>query len=134
MDRRLCLNCRQPAFSCFCSVLSPLDPKIEFVILIHPLEARRRIATGRMTHLMLENSRLLEGHDYSGDARVDEIVNDPARHCVILYPGRLSTDITHFSKDERASLFPNDKRLTVFVIDGTWNSARKTAHLSRNLH
>jgi DTW domain-containing protein YfiP len=49
--RKICLTCRQPDFSCFCEWLRPFDPKIDFIILTHPIEQQRRIATGRMSHL-----------------------------------------------------------------------------------
>lgn len=134
MDRRLCLRCRQPAFSCFCENIRTFDPKIKFVILIHPLEARRRIATGRMSHLCLENSELIEGHDFSENQKVTSIIEDPANQCFLLYPGHLSTDITGWSLEDKATLIAPQKRLTLFVVDGTWGTARKMVHLSRNLH
>src|SRR4051812_27006509 len=49
--RTFCWDCRQPDFSCYCAWLKPFDPGIQFVILTHPVEYFRRIATGRMSHL-----------------------------------------------------------------------------------
>lgn len=107
---------------------------MKFVILIHPLEVKRRIATGRMSHLILQDSHLVQGEDYTDDKEVNAILEDPTLHPVILYPGRSSTDLSAMAPNERASLFPASKRLAVFVIDGTWNTARKMMHVSRNLH
>lgn len=131
--RRLCLNCRQPDFRCYCAHLKPFDPEIKFVILIHPLEMKRQIATGRMTHLSLKNSELILGYDYSQNERVTEIVNDPAYHSVVLYPGPSSVNMTSLLPAEREDIFPKQKKLVIFVIDGTWNTARKTIRLSENL-
>src|SRR4051812_16899541 len=95
--RKLCTKCLQPDFSCYCHWLNPVDPNIDFVILIHPIEFRKRIATGRMCYLSLQRSRLLMGCDYSNNAVVNEVVNDPARHCVMLYPKGQSKNLSNMS-------------------------------------
>lgn len=132
--RVLCVNCLQPEFACYCAHIRKFDPQIEFAILIHPLEFKRRIATGRMSHLCLEHSHLLMGCDFSQDIRVNTLLANPALHCAILYPGRGSANFTPMSYRERAAFFPSRKKLVIFVIDGTWNTARKMLRLSHNLH
>ena len=123
--RSLCPSCLQPAFGCYCRGLRPVDPRIRFIVLIHPLEARRRIATGRMSHLCLSNSLLIRGEDYTGNRAIDAVVSDPGVHSVVLYPGPTSLDLSRIPADARTALFPADKKLAVFVIDGTWWTARK---------
>lgn len=105
---------------------------MKFVVLIHPIERRRRIATGRMSHLCLENSELIIGEDYSHDPKVNSILKDPNYHPVMLYPGVGSTDISELAAHDRSAIFPQNKKLAVFVIDGTWNTARKMVR-SQNL-
>jgi len=131
--RQLCLTCMQPDFSCFCTWLKPFNCKIEFIILTHPIEFQRRIATGRMSHLSLKNSRLIVGHDYTKNKELNQLLADPGLHCVMLYPGRLASNLTPMSRQERSDLIPPRKRLAVIVIDGTWSTARKMVHLSQNL-
>ncbi|MES2856299.1 MAG: tRNA-uridine aminocarboxypropyltransferase [Bdellovibrionota bacterium] len=126
----MCSKCFQPSQGCYCSGLSTFDSGIEFIILIHPAERRRRIASGRMSHLMLENSRLIAGEDFSGRREVDEIIADS--RSVILYPGPTSVNLTAMSTAERGSLFSDSTKLNVFVIDGTWSTARKMIR-SKNL-
>lgn len=87
-----------------------------------------------MAHLILKNSRWIMGHDYSNDAEVNALVGDPTRHCVMMYPGKLSTNITHLKPEERFDLFPEGKTPTVFVVDGTWATARKMVRLSTNIN
>ena len=128
--RGLCLRCLRPHLTCYCSELKPFDPKIRFVILIHVREAQKRIATGRITHLSLENSLLLHGYDYSEDPRVNALIDCERNHCVVLYPGKNSANLT---VQPEARNFPPDRELVVFVIDGTWVTARKTMSRSRNL-
>lgn len=132
--RDLCNRCVQPVFSCYCKHVQRFDSNIQFVILIHPIEVRRRIATGRMAHLCLENSHLIAGQDYTQDETVNQILQDPNNHCVILYPGRFSKNLSPMTEPERAQLFPRGKKLTIFVIDGTWATARRTIRQSTNLN
>ena len=132
--RELCWNCRQPNTGCYCSLIKRFDPKIKFVILIHHVEERRRIATGRMSHLCLENSELIVGQDYSLNDRVNDILDDTTLSPVILYPGRNATDITTGQDTPSNSLiFKPGKTPVVFVIDGTWATARKMIRQSQNL-
>lgn len=131
--RQLCEQCLQPDFSCYCNSIEAFDPGIQFVILIHPIELRRRIATGRMSHLSLQNSKLIMGQDYSQNAQVNALVQDPTLQPLILYPGPQSTNLTPLSGLERRGLLKTGLRPVIFVIDGTWATARKMMRLSDNL-
>lgn len=133
--RELCRSCRQPGFACYCPELRPFHSDIHFAILIHPIESRRRIATGRMSHLTLQNSSLIEGQDYRQNAKVNALLEDPANDCRILYPGPRATDLGAMPAEERRQTLtpaPN-RRLVIFVIDGTWATARKMMRQSENL-
>lgn len=130
--RELCPTCRQPKSGCYCSQIHPFDPNIKFVILIHPIEEHRRIATGRMCHLSLKNSELISGHNFTHNSRVNEILNDLTLSPVILYPGKNSIDIS--LKSQNQTVFQTGKKPVIFVIDGTWTTARKMIRLSENLH
>lgn len=131
--RTMCKTCMCPEFSCYCEAIQKFDPVIQFVILIHPIEYSRRIATGRMSHLVMEGSHLIKGQDYSENKKVNELVNDPNNYPVILYPGKLSTNLSSLGASEKTLLFPKDKKITFFVIDGTWATARKMIRQSVNL-
>lgn len=132
--RTICMTCMQPNFSCYCEHIQRFDPKIKFVILIHPIEVRRRIATGRMSHLILENSEFVAGQDYTHNAKVNQILKNPKTQPFILYPGRQSLDISNVACEKNEDfIFNSDQIPTLFVIDGTWATARKTMRLSENL-
>jgi DTW domain-containing protein YfiP len=131
--RELCTKCLQPEFGCYCPHVQRFDPKITFAILIHPIEVKRRIATGRMSHLCLEKSHLIMGQDYSNDPRVNRLLEDCRYHPVILYPGVNSQNLTRLAPQERRELFPSEKELLIFVVDGTWATARKMMRQSQNL-
>ena len=129
-----CLTCLQPVFTCYCAHVRRFDAQIKFVILIHRLEVRRRIATGRLSHLCLHDSNLIMGYDYSQNLALNSLLEDPQYHPVILYPGRASTNISGADDDECRALFPQGKKPLIVVIDGTWNTAKKMLRRSRNLH
>lgn len=131
--RVLCYNCLQPDFSCYCKHVTAFDPQINFVILMHPIESRRRIATGRMAHLCLKQSHLLVGQTFGKNARVQKLIDEPEYHCMALYPGPTALNLSGLSLDQRANIIPKDKKLRIFVIDGTWNTARTTMNQSENL-
>lgn len=131
--RCICSTCFQPDFSCYCSQIHNFDPKINFVILIHPVEVKRRIATGRMSHLCLKNSYLIKGQNYSGNSLVDGLIQDSEYHSVMLYPGASSKNISLTFENEKKNLFPQDKKLRIFVLDGTWATAKKMLKHSENL-
>ncbi len=131
--RQICRNCLQPKQWCYCNELQPFDCKMTFVILLHPLELRRRIASGRMSHLMLKNSHLILGHNYSDDVKVNQLLANPDYFPVILHLGENSINLSNLSEDQKVKLCPADKQILIFVVDGTWNTASKTVRLSRNL-
>lgn len=132
-ERGLCTQCLRPPLTCYCRFVQRFDPRIRFVILIHGREAQKRIATGRLAHLCLEDSLLWQGYDYTNDARVNKILADESYQPMVLYPGEGSTNLTALPLAERRQLLPPGKKPLVFVIDGTWITARKTMQRSGNL-
>jgi DTW domain-containing protein len=132
-SRAYCVKCLQSTKTCYCKHIKPFDPKIHFVILTHTRERQKRIGTGRMAHLCLENSTLIEGYDFQNCQRVNAILQNSSIHSVILFPGENSLDIGNCSRDEKATLFPKSKSLAVFVLDGTWSTAPKILQQSKNL-
>jgi DTW domain-containing protein len=132
--RSLCLNCRKASVTCYCHRVRAFSSEPEFVILIHQEEARRGIATGRMAHLCLKNSTLVRGVDFSKNETVNRILEDPNVYPVVLYPGPTAVNLSQIPAAARPRLFPSGKRLVIFVIDGTWSTARKMRRYSQNLH
>ncbi len=133
--RNCCASCLQPRLACYCDKIQYFDPHIEFVILIHPIEVRRRIATGRMAHLCLQGSHLISGEDFTENERVNELLGEPEGdvHSVILYPGRQALNLSEQSFAVRQSVLRAGRKLRIFVIDGTWATAKKMLRKSHNL-
>ena len=131
--RELCFTCLQPLRTCYCAHVRPFDPNLKFVILIHPLEVRRRIATGRMSHLCLQGSHLLMGYDFTYNSTLNDLLADPCHYPVVLYPGRNSVNLTSLTPPQRRNIFPPGREPLILVIDGTWGTAKKMLRRSRNL-
>lgn len=131
--RASCNTCRQSKFNCYCDHVHQFDPHMHFVILTHPIEVQRRIATGRMSHLCLKNSHLIVGEDFSDHALVKQLIEHPDHQAVMLYPGQDSVNLSALQGEQRAAPFARDKKLVVFVIDGTWATARKMVRFSKNI-
>jgi DTW domain-containing protein YfiP len=131
--RLWCRRCRRPSGGCYCSLIAAFDSDPRFVILTQPREARHRFGTGRMAHLCLRNSLLLEGVDFSEDERVNDELHRPDSFPVLLYPGKDSINLSRQTRAERQELIPAGRKLAVIVLDGTWKSVRKMIRLSQNL-
>lgn len=131
--RELCFACWRPKNFCYCPKIRPLTLPFHFAILIHTLEEKRPIATGRMAHLCLKNSSLIEGENFSQDPQVNGLLDNPAYDPVVLYPGADSKNLSTMAKNEKDKIFKPGKTPLIFVIDGTWNTARKTMGKSENL-
>lgn len=132
--RQICFQCLRPSQHCFCHLIEKIHTRIKFVILIHPLERRRKIATGRMAHLCLANSELIVGSDFTLNNKVNQILANTNNQPMILYPGVNAINLSEPQKISNTSnLFQKDKTPVIFVIDGTWSTARKTMKKSSNL-
>jgi DTW domain-containing protein YfiP len=131
--RKNCSVCGFSKKTCYCHLIKSFDSKIIFAILIHKLEIERKIATGMLSHLILKNSYLVPGHDYTNDETVNQLIDNSQNHCVVLYPGDNSIDLSRLSNEEKTKIVPSGKQLVVIVIDGTWRTAKQTMRLSKNL-
>ena len=114
--------------------MQKISTKLKIIILIHPLERRRKIATGRMAHLCLPNSELIEGDDFTNHVKVNQIIENPNNHSMVLYPGIDAVNLTDAKSSQSSPLlFPEGKTPVLFIIDGTWSTAKKTMKTSLNL-
>jgi DTW domain-containing protein YfiP len=94
---------------------------------MHPKEARQRTGTGRMTHLLLRNSDLFVGIDFTQDERIKALLTDPSLVPMILFPCPVATALV-------GAVTKADWRIPlIFVLDGTWYTARRILAESPNL-
>lgn len=129
MPRKYCYHCYRPQQNCFCPFIKPFDTFTHFSFLMHPKEARKqKTGTGRLAQLCLNNSHLFIGEDFSGNQDINRLLANKSYYPLILFPGKNAINISQ----EQITL-PEGKTPCVFVIDGTWRSAKKVLRLSRNL-
>lgn len=129
--REYCHVCKRPKSVCLCWLIQPFDSRTRFVILMHPKEARKqKCGTGRLCHLVLKNSRLHVGIDFTNDSKVRALIEDPEYTSVLLFPAPSAVNL---SQDGYRSLTGRQDKLQIFVVDGTWSLAGKIVRLSENL-
>lgn len=128
-----CYQCYKLKAQCLCAQIKPFDSFFEFVILIHPMEAKKeKMGTGRITKSFLQNSKLISGVDFTNNNEVNELIS--TRQCYVMYPGDNSYNV---SKEDLTPFFEmkkNGQIPVIFLIDGTWPCAKKMMKLSTNLH
>jgi DTW domain-containing protein YfiP len=92
---------------------------------------KEKNATGRLSHLCLENSQIITGIDFNQNEAVQTLLNDENNFCTLLYPGIESRDI---SQGDFRSKSEQNKKWIVFILDATWPCAKKMMKLSTCLH
>lgn len=132
-QRDACLGCNRVKNLCFCSDIKPFEIEPLIVQLVHPKEVKRTIGTFRIVKLSLTNSIWIRGwgEDFDQNQKLLSLVNDPVHYPMILYPGEDSLNISALTHDELKQKIPAGKRLVIFVIDGTWATARQMIQRSK---
>ena len=130
--RTQCYKCMRPSSTCICNLISPIQTKTRFIILMHPKEFKKeKNGTGHMTNLQLENSEIIVGVDFTNNHRVNEILSKENNCSFLLYPGKNSFNLSTRKRTETASFLGSNPH--IFLLDGTWPCVRKMLKLSKNL-
>ena len=125
-----CYKCFRSIQSCFCSQISPVDPGIKFVFLMHPHEAfKEKTGTGRLASLSLINSEIIIDSSFDQNIRTQELISDSAYFPMVLYPGKE----VQYAESFNFQLLVKNKTLLIFLIDATWVMARKMMYRSPSL-
>ncbi|MGZ3688386.1 MAG: tRNA-uridine aminocarboxypropyltransferase [Bdellovibrionota bacterium] len=131
--RPLCPRCLKSLITCYCGRLQPFRTNLMLILLQHPLERKKAIGTARMTHLSIPGSRLICGKEFTQDREVNALIEDSGNHCVVLFPGPSAHHLCDQRGAPATSWYPPEKRLVIFVIDGTWMCAKRMIRMSPNL-
>ncbi|MCD6397713.1 MAG: DTW domain-containing protein [Spirochaetaceae bacterium] len=125
-----CLKCFRPIDNCYCKYISPIDPGVKFVFLMHPHEAKKqRTGTGRLASLSLINSEIIIDYSFDDNVKTKNLINNSLFYPMVLYPGAGSSSANEI--DFKVVL--KDRTLLVFLIDATWREARRMMFLSPSL-
>lgn len=129
-----CYQCVRLLRNCLCGLIKPFQTDIHFVLLMHPMEAKKeKMGTGKISKLSLLNSQIITGVDFSEGPEVNALINDLNNSCFILYPGKNAINLSADDVTPVLTKKNDGKRLVVFLIDGTWPCAKKMMRQSENL-
>lgn len=97
---------------------------------MHPMEFKKeKVGTGRFSHLILENSKVVVDVGFDENAEFQAILNDPEYESYVLYPGVEPIDLGTDVLAQKVT-----KKAQFIVIDGTWPCAKKMMKLTTSLH
>ncbi|MBP5401875.1 MAG: DTW domain-containing protein [Treponema sp.] len=118
-----CLKCFRPISHCLCEYAKPeVDSGIKFVFLMHPKEAKhQRTGTGRLSHIVLKDSEIITGLDFSKNERFLSLISDKKYFPVLMYPGPEAWTARREGFAEEVA----GRTLLVIIIDATWFCSRK---------
>jgi len=126
-NRKKCYKCYRPKLSCMCKHVTKITTNTKFVILMHPKEFKKiKNGTGFLTHLSLLNSELFIDESFTNHKRVNEIISQ--YESFVLYPSDDAIDIS-----KKSPKISTNKKMAIFIIDGTWSCAKNLLRDSSNL-
>ena len=106
-----CARCLFPARTCVCAAIPAVPTRTRILILRHHTEAARASNTGRLAHLALPNSVIVE---HGVRDTPDAIPDLTDRNAYLLFPG---------GPPRTSAPVPPPSELV--VLDGTWAQARR---------
>lgn len=135
MARESCLHCFRIQALCICKAVVPFEIEPLIVLLVHPREFMKTVGTVRIVKLSLRDSILLRGFgkDFDQDPLVQSLIESPDHHAMVLFPGEDSLNLSAAPAEILDQHLPKNKRLVIFVIDGTWSAAKNMIRESRVL-
>jgi DTW domain-containing protein len=130
----VCPHCQKPMPLCICDSITPIDNKIELLILQHPQEQDAALATARVAALHFKKATVKIGLSWPSLAKaLGKPVADPQRWA-ILYLGSAKvtdyeTDRDILAIDRKGQAEENQKALLkdiqgIVLLDGTWSQAK----------
>jgi tRNA-uridine aminocarboxypropyltransferase len=128
-----CPQCGKPAPLCVCDSVTPIENRIEVLILQHPQEQDRLLGTARLTAMQLANATLKIGLSWPSLSKILGRDVDPARWAVV-YLGsakvtELDTDQEVVAVDRNGEMKQGQTSILksiegVILLDGTWSQAK----------
>ncbi|VIO74204.1 hypothetical protein CI41S_42970 [Bradyrhizobium ivorense] len=129
-----CPHCGKPLPLCICDSVTPIESRIQLLILQHPQEQDRALGTARLTARHFEHAVHRIGLSWPSLAKaLGRPVADPARWAV-LYLGSakvedLDTDAEIVAINRKGELEPNQRSILgriegIVLLDGTWSQAK----------
>ncbi len=126
-----CGDCQLATYACICPWRPTMSARSEFILLMHRDEVLKPTNTGRLiADVLPAHTHVFCWSRTEPDIRLLELLADPARRCLIVFPEE-ATEAAANSRGLVAAL-PSDGRINTFVLlDGTWKQSGRMFHLSR---
>lgn len=136
--RDLCPQCRKATKTCYCHAIKPFQAPFTFVILQHPDESKNAIATARMAHLSMTNSKLFVGRSFAEHNEINDLIASPAHRNFMLFPSANAVALEDLFADLPLPSSPfgtgeSQKPLVFWVLDAKWSQVPKMLRLSPNI-
>ena len=129
--RALCERCSRPHRVCLCAALPPVPvvTQTRVLILQHPVEAKKTVATVPLVELCLANCTVVRGMCFEPELREIQDALDEGYRPLLLYPGPDARPLEEWTgctdstvhEDDREAAEPHKDLL--ILIDGTWRQA-----------
>lgn len=136
--RETCYRCWRKKSLCFCEHINAFSTKTEFILLMHPKEAKKqKLGTGRLTHAAMKNSLIITDVNLDNNGEMQTIIQDSHRHVMLMYPAPDALNIDQYQELPAPLIEPiltQKKTLTILLLDATWPCAKKMMKLSTCLH
>lgn len=122
--------------SCFCKLVSPFICSTEFVLIVHPHEAKSTVGTAWILRRSISNIRWIRsnGIEIDSDPKFLEIFDTTDKVPLLLFPGAKSFNLNQASDSDWETMVPTAKRPLFVVIDGSWAHARAMLRRSKLLN
>ena len=137
--RKLCSHCSRPLQQCICPALpdKPISVTTKVLVLQHPAEAKRRIATVPLIPLCLQHVEVLRGICFDSMLEPLSRALEDGYRPIVLFPhdGAIAIDrpgaIDRWHSDSTAQCSSDGmpKKILMVLLDGTWTQAR---HMMRH--
>ena len=129
-----CPRCLKPLPLCICDSITPIENRVQLLILQHPQEQDRALGTARLTALHFKNAVVRIGLSWPSLSKaLGRPVHDPSRWAV-LYLGSakvadLETDRDIVAINRKGEVVDNQRAILrdiegIVLLDGTWSQAK----------
>lgn len=118
-----CPQCLLGLQTCICPWRYAIKSSLQFVLIMHRDEVYKPTNTGRLiADILPQQCHAFLWDRTNPSQQLLNIINDPARHCQLVFPPR-GGDIR--TRENQPATGDTGKIPTLILLDGTWKQARK---------
>ena len=129
--RAVCERCARPHRVCVCAALppEPVATQTRVLILQHPVEAKKTVATVPLVELCLANCTVVTGMRFEPELREIQVALDEGYRPLLLYPGPDARPLEEVAEGtartvhQEGSEAADPRKVLLILADGTWRQA-----------